>query len=283
MSSKGKWCEVDIEILKINYKFLGPEKCSILVNRSKRACQEQAKKLNLSFNKVKWLEDELLEVVKSSKSRIECFSKLNIIPNSGNYLTLNKYIKLYNIDISHFESNTEGLKKYTLKLTIPLDHILVENSLYTNRHALKEKLYKEGLKSRECELCGQDEYWKGKKISLIIDHKNGVPNDNRLENLRIVCPNCNATLDTHCRGSRVTKEIENKDFCKCGGSKWKTSKSCVDCSKKLQRKVERPSLYQLLKDIKETNYVLTGKKYGVSDNTIRKWIKKYNADLAETV
>lgn len=40
---------------------------------------------------------------------------------------------------------------------------------------------------------------------------------------------------------------------------------------------------QLLKDIKETNYVSTGKKYGVSDNTIRKWIKKYNADLAETV
>jgi hypothetical protein len=50
MSSNGKWCEVDIETLKINYKNLGPEKCSILVNRSKRACQEQAKKLNLSFN-----------------------------------------------------------------------------------------------------------------------------------------------------------------------------------------------------------------------------------------
>ena len=102
-------------------------------------------------------------------------------------------------------------------------------------------------------------------------------------NAQIVCPNCNATLDTHCRGSRITKELEYKDFCKCGNSKWKTSKSCVNCSKKLQRKVERPSLEQILKDIEETNYVLTGKKYGVSDNTIRKWIRQYNADLAETV
>lgn len=47
-------------------------------------------------------------------------------------------------------------------------------------------------------MCGQGEEWNGKKMSLILDHINGVHNDNRLENLRIVCPNCNATLDTHC-------------------------------------------------------------------------------------
>ena len=52
---------------------------------------------------------------------------------------------------------------------------------------------------RRCELCGQTESWRGRTMALILDHVNGVPTDNRLENLRIVCPNCAATLDTALR------------------------------------------------------------------------------------
>ena len=74
---------------------------------------------------------------------------------------------------------------------------------------LKNRLYKEGIKKRECELCGQDEIWKGKKISLILVHKNGIFNDNRLKNLRIVCPNCNATLETHCGRNKGTYKNKN--------------------------------------------------------------------------
>ena len=65
-------------------------------------------------------------------------------------------------------------------------------------------LFEEGLKERRCEMCGQDENWHGRTMSLILDHINGVPDDNRLENLRIVCPNCAATLETHCgRKNRI--------------------------------------------------------------------------------
>lgn len=49
-----------------------------------------------------------------------------------------------------------------------------------------------------CELCGQDEIWHGRRMSLILDHVNGVRDGNRIENLNIVCPNCAATLPTHC-------------------------------------------------------------------------------------
>jgi len=104
----------------------------------------------------------------------------------------------YNLDISHFRSGTENA---IIKNTIPLNEILVENSSYTNRTKLKKRLYDSGLKKPICELCGQDEWWYGKKMSLILDHINGINNNNRLENLRIVCPNCNATLPTHCRGN----------------------------------------------------------------------------------
>lgn len=75
--------------------------------------------------------------------------------------------------------------------------VLCEHST-CNRLHLKRRLYKEGLKQRRCELCGQNEVWRGRAMALILDHVNGVHDDNRLQNLRIVCPNCNATLDTHC-------------------------------------------------------------------------------------
>jgi len=52
---------------------------------------------------------------------------------------------------------------------------------------------------RNCEKCGQDEWWYGKRMALILDHINGDNSDHRIVNLRIVCPNCNATLPTHCR------------------------------------------------------------------------------------
>jgi hypothetical protein len=277
------WSRNEEELLKENYAKLGAEKCSILLGRTKRACQIRAKKFLLKYVDGRYNKINLLEIVKDSKTKSECLRRLNLSTNAGNFDTLNRYIKKYEIDISHFECVTDGLKIYVSSITIPIKDILIENSTYSSTNHLKKRLYKEDLKQRRCELCNQGEDWNGKHMSLILDHINGKHNDNRIDNLRIVCPNCNATLDTHCRGSRITKEIENKDLCKCGGSKWKTSKSCVDCSKKLQRKVERPSLEQILKDIKETNYVLTGKKYGVSDNTIRKWIRQYNADLAETV
>jgi hypothetical protein len=75
----------------------------------------------------------------------------------------------------------------------PLEEILVDNSTYS-RSNLKMRLYEEGLKEPRCELCGQGENWRGKYMGMILDHINGVRNDNRLENLQIVCPNCAATL-----------------------------------------------------------------------------------------
>ena len=132
---------------------------------------------------------------------------------------------------------------------------------------LKRKLYNANLKERKCELCGQGEEWCGKHMSLILDHINGIHNDNRLENLRIVCPNCNATLETHCKGAKGIgshqKKVEYKELVK---------KNYKEAGLR-QRKVERPELYVILREIEELGYRGTGRKYGVSDNAIRKWVK----------
>src|SRR5436190_22696055 len=123
----------------------------------------------------------------------------------------------------------------------PLAEILVEGSTYA-RSNLKARLYAEGLKTPVCELCGQGAIWRGRAIGLILDHANGVRDDNRLENLRIVCPNCAATLDTHC--GRLSREDRRRECDHCGAeyqARFAQQRFCsLECSGKRERGVPRP-------------------------------------------
>jgi len=143
--------------------------------------------------KIIWGKDFLEKMIIESNSKKEILLNMGLRAAGDNFKTLKKYIDKYEFDISHFE-------KYDTSINfnkIDTKDILVEKSTY-NRTSLKDRLYKEGYKERFCEKCGQGEEWRGDHISLILDHINGVHNDNRLENLRILCPNCNAALETHC-------------------------------------------------------------------------------------
>lgn len=164
---------------------------------------------------------------------------------------------------------------------------MVEHSTYC-RSALKRRLYEHGLKERRCELCGQDEQWRGRPMSLILDHANGVRDDHRLENLRIVCPNCAATLETHC-GRRNTLDRDERPCARCAagfdprrrgqrycspacGSRYPRTSGGTNLK---LRRVERPPYEQLVAEIAATSYVAVGRRYGVSDNAIRKWVRAY--------
>ena len=222
----------------------------------------------------------LIKLVNESNSYSEVAKKLGLNHRFyGNRQTVKKYIEVFDISTKHFGNYRCGIKN---NVKLSLDEILIENSTYRNTRDIKNKLYNDGLKKRECELCGQDEEWNGKKMSLILDHINGVNNDNRLENLRIVCPNCNATLDTHGGKNKkkvisldVKKHFSKDKHCECGTLISNTSKKCKTCDEILQRKVERPTYEELQTSVKLIGYSATGRKYNVSDNSIRKWIKNY--------
>lgn len=224
-----------------------------------------------------YLEENFTPLVASSFTLREVAKKLGLHKSGGGCITINKYISLYNIDTSHFKFVREGVAN-----KLPLERILVKDSAYNSTNHLKNRLYNEGLKQPVCEKCGQDEWWNGERMSLILDHINGDNRDNRLENLRIVCPNCEGTLETHCRGNKIkitpAYMFSGKEKIKClncGGEIYRSGKNqlCGKCYKHTLRKVERPSVHLLVEKVNTNGYKATGREYGVSDNTIRKWIK----------
>jgi len=227
---------------------------------------------------IKYDKEKLTEVVKNSVSFKAVALKLGYRGSGGATITIKKYVSLWEIDTSHFLSPAEIKKILNIsKIKQPIEAYLKKGTQISS-YRLKEKLYKEQIKFPICEICGQDNNWNNSTLVLILDHINGINNDNRLENLRIVCPNCNSQLPTF--GSKNRIKVEVTKTCPCGQTIKSRNKYCSSfCMRTLKknspRKVERPSYNQLIEDINSLSMVAVGKKYGVSDNAIRKWIRYY--------
>jgi HNH endonuclease len=147
----------------------------------------------------KWTDDRLREVVRESRSMSEVLRRLGYVPSGGMYRYVNAKVQMLGIDRSHFTGQawSRGVSCPPGSRNRPLEDILVVGSMYPSG-ALRKRLVATGIKQACCEICGLDQ-WRGQPLSLALDHINGDPTDNRLENLRILCPNCHAQTDTWCR------------------------------------------------------------------------------------
>lgn len=209
MTKRNKWNRDEIDFLLLNYKNKGLTYIiKNLSNHTRNSIVKKAKELGVKVDQsiYHYNENDIKDAVKLSHSYMDVFRKLNKSISGDSYKCLKRYIKNKDINTSHFNSWKNNRIK---KKNKSIDEWLRIGTTITSSK-LKEKLYNNGIKPRVCELCGQDEWWCGKKMSLILDHINGINNDNRLENLRIVCPNCEGTLETHCRGNKMTHKKTSK-------------------------------------------------------------------------
>jgi len=241
---------------------------------------------------------EIINILNNSKSFKEVLSKFGYSTNgSGAYTSLKNQLKELDIVIPKYHYYGTGGNRSKTDINL----ILVENSSFS-RHNLKNRIIKENLIEYKCSECGNGDIWNNKKLSLQLEHKNGVNNDNRLENLTFLCPNCHSQSNTYSGKNRkiynsnkdraikkynknnIDSEIQiqietKKKYCECGTEIFLSSKMCNECKSFKERKVkDRPSINILLNDININGYESTGRKYNVTGNAIKKWIKKYGVE-----
>jgi len=215
------------------------------------------------------------EYVKTSKTFTEILKKCNLINKGCNINTVKRRIEKEKIDSSHIvrgKGHNAGKVFWDKRISKEdaLNNYFTLNSK-VHRQTIKNLIKRYSFKEYKCEECGLRNVWNNNSISLQLDHINGINDDNRLENLRFLCPNCHSQTDNF--AGKVHKKIY---FCKqCNTETKGYGDRCFKCIGLENRKVDRPSKEILEKEIKENSFVGLGKKYGVSDNAVRKWCKSY--------
>jgi len=206
---------------------------------------------------------------KISKSRIK-YLKEN--PDKVPY-KLNHYSKGPSYPEKYFDSIFNSKFKYTKFLQCSLYHIdfAIEDKKIAievdgEQHYLDKKIVESDKR--------KNKYLKNEGWDLIRIRWSHYQKMNKKEKEEYISKLINY-INNLITEKPTIEIIDNKNYCECGKKIYKTSKNCIKCSTlKQKRKVEnRPTKEEILKMIKETSYVQVGKKYGVSDNAIRKWLK----------
>jgi 5-methylcytosine-specific restriction endonuclease McrA len=122
--------------------------------------------------------------------------ELGLKPSGGLRPVIMKHINRLSIDISHWRGQGHLKNKtHNWSKKIPLEEILIENSLFTSTHHLKKRLLDERLIEYKCSICSISQY-NNKPLSLQLHHINKISTDNRIDNLILLCPNCHTQKHT---------------------------------------------------------------------------------------
>lgn len=147
------------------------------------------------MTKRRWTDEQLIQAIPKSITIADVLRELGMDPRGRNYRSIKRRVAALNLDISHFLGQAHKKGKPSKHVgTRPIKSLLVVGSDIMSS-GLKERLLNEKLLEYKCKECGIND-WNNRPLSLQLDHINGISDDNRLENLRLLCPNCHSQTPT---------------------------------------------------------------------------------------
>lgn len=217
-----------------------------------------------------YTKEEIVKILEKSTSMKDFARKLGYASCSGDTAKMLKR-KLESCGLEAPEQIRVSIKRTD-------EEIFIKDSPVTQK--ILRKRYKQITRKEDykCSICGQEPIWNGKELTLTLDHINGDNRDDRLENLRWVCPNCDRQLDTF--GAKNIKLEKKKNFCKrCGTEINRDSTYCVVCNniqmsiEKIESQIDRETLKN---KIRSESFEQIAREYNkASGNAIKNWCKHY--------
>lgn len=193
--------------------------------------------------------EDLTAALHGSGSIYDVLRKLRVGNVGTRYKSLRARMVKEGMEDVYDQLAYSGRRTASVTKRVPLEEIMKKNSSFS-RCQLKKRLLNEGVLEERCSTCGLGPEWQGHHLSLALDHINGDGRDNRLCNLRLLCPNCHSQTATF------------------------AGKNAKRRPKKETSGVQHPEAEELTQMVWSTSTSQIAKKFDVSDTTVAKWCKK---------
>lgn len=229
--------------------------------------------------------DKVLSALAESKSTADLLTRLSLPLNTTSYRNAREFARVHNVVLPLFSSKERSdIAKRQRNLRVPLSEMFREHSPY-DRGTVKKRALKEGLLEYKCygSICKANgdatETWTG--LVLQLEHKNGVGDDNRIENLELLCPNCHSLTETYGAGNRIRYENGSHGCCEKCGRKSRT-KHCARCAPAKQN-LNGVSLESLANSISERGVAEVAKQFNITQAALLRALRKRQSKIASII